>query len=132
MWVALIDWMRDSDHLRGLTDFRMLRKTMQARLDGIGAPPELDNGAGVERVLHLIAALVDIKDPSTAGHSQRTARYARRLAEQIGLSEDECAQVYKCGLVHDAGRLGLPGFLFNTSKRLNERSLQTVKQHAGA
>lgn len=130
VWVALIDWMRGTDHLRSLTDCEMLPNAMQIRLEAIGTPTELDNEAGVERVLHLIAALVDIKDTSTAGHSQRTARYARQLAEQVGLSKAERAQAYRCGLVHDTGRLGLPGFLFNTSKRLNESSLQTVKQHA--
>ena len=129
-WVALIEWMRDPDNCRSLSDTTSLAKVVQDRLEQIGTPPELDNEAGLERALHLIAALVDIKDPSTAGHSRRTAKYAQTLARHTHLSDEECLQVYRCGLVHDFGRLGLPSFLFNNSQRLNDRSLQIVRKHA--
>ncbi|MGQ0826014.1 MAG: HD-GYP domain-containing protein [Actinomycetota bacterium] len=52
----------------------------------------------------LIAA-VERKDPYTAGHSARVARFARYIGLQLGLKGAALAQVERHGLMHDIGKL---------------------------
>ena len=44
----------------------------------------------------------------TARHSAAVARYAREIAAQAGLSEDDQELVHTAGLLHDIGKFVLP------------------------
>ena len=60
-------------------------------------------------VVDVIRTLVDVveaKDRYTSGHSSRVAQIARRLAEQLQLSKEECETIYTSGLLHDIGKIG--------------------------
>lgn len=130
MWSALVECVRSAELYRTLSRLATHPESMRDMVSELGVPEELDSNEGVERALHLFPALIDIKDPSTAGHSLRTAKYGKQLARVIGLRSDECSLVYRAGLVHDCGRLGLPSLLLNTSGRLDDRGLQMVRKHA--
>ncbi len=130
MWAALIKSLEDGPFYRSIMNSTGLHALMTSKLRELGVPSDLNDEAGVERVLHLFAALVDIKDPSTSGHSRKTAGYAAALAEHMGLSEEDVHTAYHAGLVHDCGRLGLPSEVISRSGRLNDRELSLVRQHA--
>lgn len=130
MWAALVSSLEDAAFYRSLMTEGSLSEMVSDRLRTLGIPPELDTDEGVERTLHIFAALVDIKDPSNAGHSRRTASYAHSLAESMGLSESDVLSAYRAGLVHDCGRIGLPTQLANKTGRLNDRELKLVRRHA--
>jgi HD-GYP domain-containing protein (c-di-GMP phosphodiesterase class II) len=101
-----------------------------AKITELPLPSELDGKEGVERVLHLIAALVDLKDPSTSGHSLRTARRARALVEYMKLPPESAILAYHAGLVHDCGRLGVDTHILNKAGRLNDREMDVARKHA--
>ena len=73
------------------------------RLKRIGA--ELETA---EAVLLALAGNIEAKDPYTAGHCERVSRYAARLAEQIGLPEDQRLALRRGGMVHDIGKVVVP------------------------
>ncbi|MBP5330285.1 MAG: HD domain-containing protein, partial [Lachnospiraceae bacterium] len=55
-------------------------------------------------------AIVDALDARNAfdrGHSERVARYSRRIAEICGKSREECDRVFYSALLHDIGKIGL-------------------------
>ena len=49
-------------------------------------------------LLHSLTAVIDAKDPYTAGHSERVARIATLLGEAAGLSEAARGDLYLAGL----------------------------------
>jgi HD-GYP domain-containing protein (c-di-GMP phosphodiesterase class II) len=81
-------------------------------------------------VLQSLVHVMDAKDPYTRGHSDRVALVARRVAEELGLSREECNTVYISGLLHDIGKIGVPdSLLLKPSPLTNEESVR-VQQHS--
>ena len=58
-------------------------------------------------VIRSLTAAIDAKDPYTSGHSERVARIAVRLGEQLGLDPIVCGDLYLMGLLHDVGKIGI-------------------------
>jgi HD-GYP domain-containing protein (c-di-GMP phosphodiesterase class II) len=130
VWDAFARFADDAAFLRELADPASIARLVAERARQLKLPSEMENGQGVERTLHLFAALVDLKDPSTAGHSLRTAQRAQALAGFMELTEDEAHLAYRAGLVHDCGRLGVDTDLINKPGRLSEHEMDIVRGHA--
>jgi HD-GYP domain-containing protein (c-di-GMP phosphodiesterase class II) len=81
----------------------------------------------------LIAA-VERKDPYTAGHSKRVARYARYMGTQLGLKGRALARVEQHALMHDIGKLAVPNHVLRKPGKFTpeERELMRRHEHAGA
>jgi len=64
------------------------------------------------RLLDGLQAVLDTADGSLAatrrGHGGRTARYASRVAAEMGVSDARVREIEMAALLHDLGRLGLP------------------------
>ncbi|MHB9035470.1 MAG: HD-GYP domain-containing protein [Armatimonadota bacterium] len=131
LWAAFVGSTKDSAFYKPFLDPKSLPKLIAEKCIELGAPEELDNDEGIERVLHVVAAMVDLKDPATGGHSIRTARYAKSLARHMCLSKEDAHMAYRAGLVHDCGRLGLPAELVNRTGRISDKELDLVRAHAG-
>lgn len=130
VWDAFARSAEDAAFHRELSDPACIARLTAERARELKLPPDMENGQGVERTLHLFAALVDLKDPSTAGHSLRTAQRAQALADFMELTEDEAHLAYRAGLVHDCGRLGVNSDLMNKPGRLSEQEMDIVRGHA--
>ena len=55
-----------------------------------------------------IAATIDAKDGYTHHHSERVAALSRRIALEIGLSDDQQRPVQLAALLHDVGKIAVP------------------------
>lgn len=130
VWAAVVHSVGDSEFYKAIMDQTVLQSMISDTLARRPVPTELDCVEGIERVFHVMAALVDAKDPSTSGHSLRTAKFARGLAEHMGLSENEVHTAYQAGLVHDCGRLGVPTPILKRQGRLNSEEMNLVRKHA--
>lgn len=51
---------------------------------------------------------VEAKTPHTRGHSERVARYAVIIAQELGLERKRVDVIGDAGLVHDVGKMLLP------------------------
>jgi putative nucleotidyltransferase with HDIG domain len=78
----------------------------------------------------LTTSLRDL-DPSTGAHSKRVASLAVRVADQLGLGPDAVRRLAVSGLVHDIGKLQLPGDILNKPGRLTDEEFAIIKQHPG-
>jgi len=82
--------------------------------DGSGrivAEPELTHPLTQAELDHALTALADFTDlrcPTRAGHSRRTAELARGAALRLGLAPGEATTLSRAGLVHDIGLHGVP------------------------
>jgi len=73
--------------------------------------------------------LVEARDAYTGGHLWRVSQYARLLALEIGLSENEALQVSIGGYLHDVGKVGIPDHILNKQASLNEQEYNIIKTH---
>lgn len=65
-----------------------------------------DLQATFQQTIQSLANTIDKMDRYTAGHSQRVAVYATRLANWLGLNESEVEIVRQAALMHDIGKVG--------------------------
>ncbi|WP_063255103.1 HD-GYP domain-containing protein [Neobacillus niacini] len=58
----------------------------------------------VIQLIRVLAKTLDSKDPYTANHSEKVARYSLIIAEEMGLSKKQKEDIYIGGLLHDICR----------------------------
>ena len=80
--------------------------------------------------LSSLANVIDAKDHYTKGHSTRVAAYSKGIAEQLGLSAQECEQIYFAGLIHDVGKIGINELILTKPGKLTEKEYEIVKAHS--
>jgi response regulator RpfG family c-di-GMP phosphodiesterase len=76
----------------------------------------------------LIAAL-DYRDAETQWHSRRVSLYARRLAEQVGISGPELTVVEHGALLHDVGKIGVRDAVLLKPGALSPDEWREMKRH---
>ena len=80
-------------------------------------------------LIRCLATTIDAKDPYTAGHSERVARIAVRLSEELGLSDAERSDLYLAGLLHDVGKIGIRDEVLQKPGRLSEEEKAHIREH---
>ena len=76
-----------------------------------------------------LATVIEAKDPYTGGHTWRVSRYARMLAEDIGLLQDEVFIVHFGSLMHDIGKVSVPDPILNKKDKLTNLEYNIMKKH---
>ena len=84
-----------------------------------------------ETIVYAFARAVDGKSPYTRGHSERVTQYALALGERLGLSAADRETLYRGGLLHDIGKIGVPDAILNKPGKLTADEFEIVKQHPG-
>lgn len=80
-------------------------------------------------VIRTLVNVVEAKDLYTSGHSNRVARIAHRLAEQLQIPSQDCTDIYTAGLLHDIGKIGVRDEVLNKPDTLTDAELEEIKQH---
>jgi putative two-component system response regulator len=62
----------------------------------------------VEQVIFALAAAVEAKDSFTQRHTKRVGESARMVGELMKLPEADLDALYRGGIVHDIGKIGVP------------------------
>lgn len=81
-----------------------------------------------ERVLVLVAAL-NRHDRLTRGHSERVRAYTEVIGEELGLSGSELSMLRWAALLHDVGKIAVPGEILNKRDRLTDEEFEIIKTH---
>ena len=72
---------------------------------------------------------LSLRDHMTARHSAAVARYAREIAREIGLSEEDEEIVHTAALFHDIGKFIFPDSILLTDRRLTDEEYEIVRRH---
>lgn len=88
-----------------------------------------DSLDSAEQVIFALAAAVEAKDPYTEAHTQRVADAARRVGVRMGLSATELDSLYRGGLIHDIGKIGVPDAILLKPGPLDAEELMTMHLH---
>src|SRR3954470_11716439 len=84
------------------------------------------------RAVHLLADELRRHHQPTAEHSHRLARAARRVADRLGLDALQATECELVAIVHDVGKLAVPGELLDETGRLTDAQRDTLRGHAVA
>ncbi len=79
--------------------------------------------------LKLMAETVDLRDPYTAGHSQRVARYSRQIATAMKLSAQAIDTVENGALLHDIGKIAVPDHVLFKPAALDPSERAIIARH---
>ncbi|TYO99657.1 putative nucleotidyltransferase with HDIG domain [Geothermobacter ehrlichii] len=74
-----------------------------------------EQNAELQRTLHgtieALSTLVELRDRSSAGHSVNVAHVSEAIARGLGLGEEDVQIIVEAALLHDIGKIGIPGRL---------------------
>src|SRR5207237_349448 len=79
--------------------------------------------------IEALAATLDAKDRHTEAHSRETAALARAVGRRLGLDEDRLRFLEYGALLHDIGKIGIPGYVLNKPGPLDEEETAIMREH---
>ncbi|HEX2091620.1 MAG TPA: HD domain-containing phosphohydrolase [Longimicrobiaceae bacterium] len=77
----------------------------------------------------MLADAVEAKDPYTHGHCEMASRYARLVAERLGLSDYDRSVVCYAALLHDVGKIGVSDGVLNKPGPLLPEERELMRAH---
>lgn len=83
----------------------------------------------IKQSVNVFTTFFDAKDEYTHGHSQRVAECAKKLAQKMRFSEEECRKVYYIALMHDCGKCYIPDSILKKPDRLTLEEYEIIKTH---
>lgn len=89
-----------------------------------------ENASLFKSLIRTLSKTIDARDPVTAGHSQRIALYAARLARACGLNPRELEEIDVAAFLHDIGKIGVRDDVLLKAGRLTPEEYEKVKEHA--
>lgn len=82
-----------------------------------------------ESMLFALARMVEAKDIHTGDHCARLSHTAVVFGRELGLSEEELLALYRGGVLHDIGKLGIPDSILLKKAALSEEEWSVMRQH---
>jgi HD-GYP domain-containing protein (c-di-GMP phosphodiesterase class II) len=83
-----------------------------------GAPPNLGR-----------ARIVRVSDREIRAHNGRVGELCVRIARQLGMTASEQRVLARSGLLHDIGKLGIPGAILHKHDPLDDSEWKLMKTH---
>src|SRR5216684_2958318 len=82
-----------------------------------------------EQVIFSLAAAVEAKDSYIERHTNRVAESARYLGSRMGLPDGDLDALYRGGIIHDIGKIGVPDAVLLKPGSLNADELVLMRAH---
>jgi putative nucleotidyltransferase with HDIG domain len=95
--------------------------------NGLGSSP----AEAAQKLVELIGAL-NAHDRITRGHCERVRAYTALIAQELKLPADQVDKLRWAGLLHDLGKLEVPGKILNKKGKLNDWEWEVIKGHPAA
>lgn len=122
---------RNREALEALSRARRMFEKVQARRDAADVGRR---SAELEAIFLAVVRRwgdsIESKDPYTAGHCERVAQYAVRLARELGFSAEDLKWFWVGALLHDVGKIVVPREVLNKPGALDARELELMRGHA--
>jgi hypothetical protein len=82
-----------------------------------------------EATVKVFIKAIEAKDRYTAGHTERVAKYALYIGEELRLRAADLEHLRYAALLHDVGKLAVPRRILNKPGRLTEEEYGIVQRH---
>lgn len=103
--------------------------TLEEVLDAepVARPPLSDDQ--LDLILEAVGDFCDLRCPCFAGHSRATAELVESAAALLHLPPTEARLVRRAAFVHDAGRIGVPGRVWDKHGALTSSDHERMRMH---
>ncbi len=85
--------------------------------------------AEIDTVASLVKAEEE-KDLYTSGHAERVTKIALAIAEEMNLDEETKNIIYRAGILHDIGKIGISEAVLNKKDKLTDDEWEVIKSHS--
>jgi HD-GYP domain-containing protein (c-di-GMP phosphodiesterase class II) len=127
-WLVAVSF--DVDRPPQSADFRVLKVIWQLQVGHNRHAVVYDNlKETLFGIVRCLSTAIDAKDPYTCGHSERVARIAVRLGEEMKLTRGENSDLYLAGLLHDVGKIGIRDDVLLKPGPLTPEEFTHMKEH---
>ena len=116
--------------LADLLNKNALKELFDSTQEKIGIIRVSNNIDAIGTTMEVIAQVIDMKHPYTAGHSQRVSHYAMAIALAMNMSHDAITKIKWAGLIHDIGKLHVPRRILDKPNKLSKKEFRRIKEHA--
>ncbi|MBV8982590.1 MAG: HD domain-containing protein [Acidimicrobiia bacterium] len=89
----------------------------------------LELRAAHDATVKVFIRTIEAKDEYTAGHTERVAKYALYIGEELRFSAPALSHLRYAALLHDVGKLAVPRRILNKPGRLTEDEYCIVQRH---
>ena len=76
-----------------------------------------------------LAAALDAKDRHTEAHSRETAALAKAVGRRLGLEGETLRFLEYGALLHDIGKIGVPGYILHKPGPLDDEETAVMREH---
>jgi PAS domain S-box-containing protein len=133
--------LRDRSHQVQIEDeLKRIRDEMEARTGGGAGAGAGEGGNGerakqdairtaAEATVSALAAVAERRDPYTAGHQKRVSQLASAIAREMKLPDDQIEGIRIAGILHDTGKVVIPGEILSKPSSLSEFEFGIIKTH---
>lgn len=87
--------------------------------------------ASRQDVIHCLARAAEYRDDETGQHVLRVGKYARLVAEALGMAGEELDTLEQAAQLHDVGKIGIPDAVLLKPGKLTEQEFQLMQKHCG-
>ncbi|MCG8346290.1 MAG: diguanylate cyclase [Chloroflexales bacterium] len=83
-----------------------------------------------DELFETLARFFDARDPFGGSHAAAVARYAKAIAQELDLPNDQVRSIRQAGLLHDIGKIAIPECLLHKPDKLTDSEYEYIKRHA--
>lgn len=83
----------------------------------------------LDDTLAALAAVLEQRDPYTAGHQKHVGMLAVSIGRELGFDQDRLHALNLAAIVHDLGKIQVPVEILTKPARLNAAEFALIKQH---
>ncbi|MFC1750871.1 HD domain-containing phosphohydrolase [Pseudomonadota bacterium] len=107
-----------------------LIEELRARVTAAGNHKRMtDQLDSAESMLFTLARMVEAKDNHTGDHCARLSHVAVAFGRELGLDEEELLALYRGGVLHDLGKLGIPDSILLKKGALSSDEWEIMREH---
>lgn len=135
--------LRHYEHLLGVIELKVDAESAQSDEIAVATRRLADRvalGLSTVRFLDQLEALatgtllafartIDANSRWTAGHSERVTTLAVKLGRALKLTDADIERLYRGGLMHDIGKVGVPAIILDKAERLTDEEFDLIKRH---
>lgn len=81
------------------------------------------------QIIEALARSIETKDNVTGGHCERMEDYALQIGENLGLAPERLENLRRAAILHDIGKIGVPGNILEKPGRLTEDEFRVMQEH---
>lgn len=86
----------------------------------------------LKKTIYALSSVLEARDPYTAGHEERVAAIAVKIAKHMGLDEQRVNGLELAAIIHDIGKIKIPTEILSKPSRLSKAEFEIIKTHPEA